>query len=291
MERFWHGYIAGTNRGSLRLHVKQAGNTLLGKAIFQDQTFGPAIISVEGDLVGTRADLRLLTFRGVVQSAPLEGQLILNFAEDFGTAHGRWQTDIGTQGTCKLWQSPMPINLWYLCLFGSVVQIILRKYCAIAYLIFLLVVAILAMSGTTELSYQSLILLLTPAPYLFRKHIIELVQALKVRKLGPLELEQSPLTDDIRVLIARQVQDAVAFVLLDGFFVPRTKAILIWLAQNRSVDRAQFDLYAQSIGVPPENLDATWNALLLSGCAVLADGRLTITELGNRYAMYLAGRN
>lgn len=291
IERFWHGYLSGTNRGSVLIHVEQQGDTLRCKAIVQDQTFGPGIISLEGKLIGTRAELRLVTFSGVFLSAPLDGQLVLNFAQDFGAAEGTWQTDVGTQGTCKPWKSRLSASLWYLRLFGNRLQILLRKYCAVAYLSFLLLVVILALSKTVELSYQILILLLTPAPYLFRKHLIELFQALKVRKLGPLELEQSPLSDDTRLLIARQVQDTVAFVLLDGFFVPRTKAILLWLAQNRRVDRAQFDLYAQSIGVPPENLEATWSALLVSGCAVLAEGRLTITELGNRYATYLAGRN
>ena len=231
MERFWQGY-PGTNRGSVLVCVTQAGITLRCKAIFRDQTFGPATMSLQGDLVGTRAELKLIDFSGAALSAPLDGHLILNFAQDFMTAEGTWQTDIGTQGVCKLWPTRMSTTSWYVRLVSNSIQILIRKYCAVVYLTFLLIVAILAITKTVELSYQALILLLTPAPYLFRKHIIELVQALKVRKLGPLELEQSPLTDDVRLLIARQVQEIVAFVLLDGFFVPRTKAILLWLAQN-----------------------------------------------------------
>lgn len=110
IEGFWKGYLSGTNRGSLLVHVKQT-NALPCKAIFQDQTFGPAIISLEGNLVGTRAELRLVTFCGVVLTAPLNGQLIFNFTEDFAAAEGTWQTDIGTQGNCKVWRTNLAMPL------------------------------------------------------------------------------------------------------------------------------------------------------------------------------------
>jgi hypothetical protein len=243
---------------------------LFGKAIMHDQEYGSTILSLEGTLNNLEADLHLRDFIGWAPLIALYGNLKLTFTNDFNEAEGTWKTDIETQGTCKFWPKKMRPVLWRIYLLINGLRIAVRQYFAPLYLIFLLIIAILVI----------------PAPYLFRKQSIELIQALKVRKLGPVELEQGPVTDEIRLLIARQVQETVAFVLLDGFFVPRTKAMLLWLVQNERVDSIQ----ALSIGVPPDNLDATWNALLLSGCALFADGRLSPTPLGRQYAVYLSGR-
>lgn len=144
-----------------------------------------------------------------------------------------------------------------------------------------------------QVSYPNVVLLLIPAPYIFRRQLAELVQLFRasgVRKFGPLEF-QPLLTEDIRrvitQLIAQHVQETVAFVVLDGFLVVRTKLALIWLNQNQAVDRAQFNGYATAIGIAADNLDATWDALIVSGCCTLVEGRLAITDFGRRYVAYL----
>lgn len=160
------------------------------------------------------------------------------------------------------------------------------------YAAILLIVAVLNLFKIVELSYPSLILLLIPAPYVFRNYFAELLTAYRVRKIGPVELEpQNPATEDVRRVIAQQVQETVRFVVLDGFFVLRTKLMLIWLNQQQAVDRAQFNAYGTLIAVPTDNFDATWNALIQSGCASLVGERLTITELGRRYVAYLTRQN
>jgi hypothetical protein len=214
---------------------------LFGKAIMHDQEYGSTILSLEGTLNNLEADLHLRDFIGWAPLIALYGNLKLTFTNDFNEAEGTWKTDIETQGTCKFWPKKMRPVLWRIYLLINGLRIAVRQYFAPLYLIFLLIIAILAVGGIIEVSWQALVLLLIPAPYLFRKQSIELIQALKVRKLGPVELEQGPVTDEIRLLIARQVQETVAFVLLDGFFVPRTKAMLLWLVQNERVDRTQFN--------------------------------------------------
>jgi hypothetical protein len=59
------------------------------------------------------------------------------------------------------------------------------------------------------------------------------------------------------------------------------------LNQSTAVDRAQFNAYATAIGVPADNLDETWSAIITSGCATLAEGKLAISEFGRKYVAHL----
>lgn len=296
LEPFWRGYVSGTNRGPVDIRISQQGENLEATAIIQDQMFGPAIISLIGKLEGSRTDLRLVHFRGFAPFVPLDGQITLNF--DKSTAEGSWQTDIGTTGTCKLRVTSIWTSRWWSHLAAIKLRFFCCRYGRLFYVIFLLFIAIFGLLSKLQVSYSTLVLLLLPAPYIFREQLAELVQLFRasgVRKVGPLEF-QPLLTDDIRriitQLIAQRVRDTVAFGILDGFFVVRTKLALIWLNQNQTVDRAQFNGYATAIGVPADNLDATWNALIISGCCtLLADGRLTMMDFGRRYVDYLAGQS
>jgi len=63
-----------------------------------------------------------------------------------------------------------------------------------------------------------------PAPYVFRLRILRLIQAFKLRRIGPLEFdhEQNPVSGEVSRVIAEHVQESVRSLLLDGFLVPRT---------------------------------------------------------------------
>ena len=88
--------------------------------------------------------------------------------------------------------------------------------------------------------------------------------------------------------LAKVVNDeAVAFLALDWFFAPRTKLMLLWLSQRESVAISEFNETAARLGIPPDNLAATWTALLGTGAAAVADGRASLTREGKRYASHL----
>jgi len=245
-----------------------------------------------GGLTDNQANFTLQRFVGSAPLMALSGNLKLNFRENFESAEGTWDTDIGTQGTCKLWPTERWMMSWWVTLAVTTFRIFLRQHGGIIYASFLIVVAILGLFQKVEFSYPTLILLLVPGLYIFRRHLSELIHAFRVRKLGPIELEtQNPLTEDIRRVISQHVQETVAFVVLDGFFVIRTKLLLIWLSQNPPVDRAQFNAYASTIGVPLDNLDATWSALVVSGCAQPEGERIVVTEFGRRYVAHLTRQN
>lgn len=288
----WTGYISGTNRGLLTMSLNRNVDILQGVAIVADQEFGPSIVEFSGQLTVNQAGLNLLRFLGSAPQTPLYGNLNLNFGENFDSAEGTWQTDIGTQGTCKLWPTQRWRMSWWLTLAVTKLRIFVRQHGATIYASFLMLVAILGLFQKVECSYPTLILLLVPGLYIFRRHLSELIHAFRVRKLGPIELEtQNPLTEDIRRVISQHVQETVAFVVLNGFFVIRTKLLLIWLSQNPPVDRAQFNAYAGTIGVSVDNLDATWSALVVSGCAQPEGERIAVTDFGRRYVAHLTRQN
>lgn len=254
--------------------------------------FGPAIVSLTGKLDGPRSKLQLVHFRGFAPLVPLDGQITLDF--DKNTAEGSWSTDIGTTGTCKVRVTSMSIAQWWARLGAINFRFCWRKYSDQVYVALLLFVVILDLVRFVQVSYPILILLLMPAPYILRNYLAQLIamiQAARIKKIGPIEFEQNPMTQNVRQLITQEVQETVAFLTLDGFFAPRTKLILVWVAQNQAVDRLQFDMYATAtLGVSPDNIDVTLNALIVSRCVTLEDARLTITEMGRRYVAHLIGQ-
>jgi hypothetical protein len=78
-----------------------------------------------------------------------------------------------------------------------------------------------------------------------------------------------------------------AFKLLDQFFVHRTKLILYWLVQKQTVTHEEFAEYAKHIGVPIENIEATRQAIIMSGCATHEQEKIIVTEFGKQYIAYL----
>ena len=292
LPEYWEGYLSGTNRGAILVRIQQGAGNLEGKAILYDQTYGVTIISLRGTLTGTSVNLQLNDFRLAGMYLPLDGKLSLNLAPNFQSAEGNWDTDIGTQGTCKLRATKVFSARGWLRLTAARLELSLRRRAASAYVAFLLIVLICDLSTILKVSFPSLVLLLLPIPFLLRTPLVDLIREYRVRKIGPVEFEpQNPLTSDIRQLIVRHIDETLRFRGLDAFFVLRTKQILIWLANNRSVSRAEFNSYSASIGVSPDNIDVTWQAIVTSGCATVSDGdRLTVIDLGDRYVAYLTGQ-
>lgn len=290
--RLWEGYISGTNRGSALVRVKQNGNNLKAKAILDEQGFGSSLLHFTGILHDNHGEFRLVRSRSIIPFVPLDGEIKIDFQEDTHTATGTWRTDIGTWGSVNLRLKSGWGTNWWLRLAVSHLRVFWNKYAPSVYMTFLLIIVILDLLRIIQVSYPNLILLLIPTPFIFRTNLsklIELIQEARVKKIGPIEFEQNPMTEDIRQVITQQVREAVAFVALDEFFVLRTKLLCIWLDQNNIVDRSQFNAYSTTIGVPLDNIDVTWNALIVSGCARLeaGTGKLTIMDLGRRYVAHL----
>jgi len=287
--KLWRGYFEGTNRGSAIARTRQRGEDLKCTAIIYDKEFGPSKATYIGKLTNAQAVLQLINYQGVAELNPVTGQLELDFDRDFQHAKGKWNTDIGTTGICELYAADFSLFGWGWSLLRLHLTLFFNRHGPLLYSSGLFTIALLGILGTFKLSYPALLLMLIPAPYVFKSYILELIHELRIKKLGPIELEQ-PLPD-IRQVISAQVQEALYFGFLDGFLVPRTKLILLWLRENQPVSRQKFNAYATAIGVPRDNLDATWSALISTGCATLRDDRaLVLTESGKRYIEYMLNK-
>jgi hypothetical protein len=276
--------------------MKQQGEELEAIALYQDHTYGPTIASFMGKLKDNVAEFALSDFQGVAPAIPLTVDLSLKFDKDFRIAEGSWKTDIGTHGSCKIQAISMSVVRWWLYIVRANVGFFFRRHTPTVYGVLLLLVVLLDLLKIFQISYPALILLLVPSLYIYRNFLAELVRLFRIRKIGPVEFEQAPLTEQTRLVISQQVQETVAFSILDLFFVPRTKIILLWLSQQGAIRRAQFNAYATAIGVLADNLDVTWNALIASGCAkvtatglITGEETLTIADLGRRYVQHLSG--
>lgn len=280
---YWKGHVVGTNRGRLIIRLKQDTEIIKAGAVFKDEVFGPALLTFRGKLIERRMEMQIDDFWSPGLMQPLEGKLTLNFNSDYSEAEGKWETDIGTSGLCKLFPSETGVISWW----NSVLSVrwfhSLKKYLPALYTIFLIIIAILELQNKIKITYPALILLLIPAPYIYRTHLGELISLFKIKRIGPVELEQKPIAPNI----TRIDPQTAAFQLLDQLLVHRSKLLIHWLVQKQSVRYEEFIEYAKQLGVPPGNMEATLQAILVSGCAIYDQANVKVTEFGKQYVAYL----
>ena len=117
-----------------------------------------------------------------------------------------------------------------------------------------------------------------------RSNLCLLFRAAKIRKLGPLELEQieQPPPDRLNdAALDQRIAIHVRFLDLDKFFVPSTKNLLVWLWQERAANRAKIWKAAAEAGVAEENIDTTLKAIVGAGCAEEINGQFQLTPSGS----------
>ena len=282
----WRGYVSGTNRATIFVRFQQRDDELNAQAVVLDHQFGPSIIQLSGSIENQKAQLRLLSFLGHAPLRPLDGQISITLDEKFGTADGNWSTDIGTAGTCKLLRSNESDLRWYYRLRRIRLAWFIMCWRNKVYCTFLFAVAIAALIQRVQISWQVLILLLLPAPFLFSHHLARLVgvfQSARVKKIGPIEFEQNPPTAEIIAAATQNAQENVAFNQLNQFFVLRTKIMVGILAHSNGMGLAEFGQLARSFGVAAENVEMTLRAILQTGCAQSVGDKITPTDWGRRY--------
>lgn len=296
LPKFWAGRIGGTNRGTLMVRFDRHVNALDACVVLHDRVLGPSVLWLAGTIQNAHADLELVDMRPTSPVTPTDVRLSLDFSPGFLTTKGTWRTDVNTAGWCELRVAKLSAAAWQLRFALTRVHLAGLWILPWVYGAFLVAVALLDLLWEkTDLSYPSLVLLLVPVPFIFRAHlegVIRIIRESGIKRFGPVEFEQNPLGEEVRQLIvqlAQQMQEASAFIIVDQVLAPLTKILLIWLSANPPVDRSQFDVHAKLVGVPQDNLDATWNALIVTGCAHLnpQTSKLGVTPLGSRYASHL----
>ena len=292
VEGIWSGYAQGNNRGKMLLRIKRSPNTangLTAKAILYDEQLGVTEARLSGQISGDKAEFRLSEVRGLAPLVPREGQVVLNLKED-GSAEGQWQTDIGTAGVFRISRANFDTLGWYLRILSAKASFAWHKWLAPVYGLFLVVLAVISIFFNTNISYPALILLLVPVPFVFRSQLAQLIALIhmaRIKKLGPIEFEQTPPTQEIVAVARLQAQEGVVFWHLNQFFALRTKVLLAVLAHsNGGLSIADFQNLALAFGAPPENVDVTRDAIVQANCAQIQNERIVPTMLGQRYVQF-----
>jgi hypothetical protein len=291
LARFWIGRLEGTNQGWILARIRVlADGAVRGRALINDDATGAFTVKVVGRLDGKCLTLNLKNFRtrshGV--NLPPLGELVLTLNDLSNEASGTWSTLVGTNGTCKLNPCEMGARQWYSALLsawrGFVWQ--LAKWIfsgALPWLYVAGLATLLVLSGTNHfvLSYPQMVLALVPAPFLFSDRIAEIIRAWKIAEIGPIKI-QAPILDRLDPELPWMSH-------LDFVLVPRSKQLLYWLTRYGTVSRSAFETTARSVGVPAENFQATWDALIASKCATTDGSNLSISPLGQRYVAHVYG--
>ncbi len=254
-----------------------------------DFQFGPTITQMVGKLEGQKADMRFLRFRGEGPILPLDGQVGFTVDDKIQSADGNWSTDIGSTGICKLLRTDEWEVRWYWRLRQIRLGWFVKRWRNSGYCAFIFFAAVAALQVRIQLTWQTLILLLLPAPFLFSPHLARLLgvfQSARVKKIGPIEIEQVPPSPEIIAASGQNVQESVAFQELNRFFVLRTKILMGVLAHGNGMTLVDFGQYARAFGVAPDNLEMTLSAILQTGCAQLANQTISPTPWGQRYVRF-----
>jgi hypothetical protein len=291
LPRFWTGYLSGTNRGRVYVALDQTGDTLTATALFHDAVFGASVLTLAGALTAHQARLQILGVRGVAPVQPLDGHLTLDFSEDRTAAAGAWQTDIGTQGLCRLRVAPWGPARWVVHHAAATGAVWGRRALPGLGLVVLTGVVALALYHRVDLSLPVLLLLLVVTLLVLPRQVKGVLDTFGITRVGPVEFErQQPLPVDLRA-VQQYIEAQAAFLFFETQFVVRTKLLLQIVAWDGAITLDNFAAVAAAIGVAADNVDATRTVLLASGCLALSDRLLLPTSLGYQYLGYLLNRS
>lgn len=293
-EGIWSGYTQGTNnRGKILVRIKAAANTanaLTAKVILYDEQWGITEAWFSGRVSdGDKAEFQLLKVRGLAPLVASQSKVVLNLKAD-GSAEGQWQTNIGTGGEFRISRATFGTIGWYWRDLLAKASFFLKKWLPLIYGLFLVTLAITSTIHYPKISYPALILLLVPVPFIFRSQLAQLIALIhmaRIKKLGPIEFEQTPATEQIVAVARLQAQEGIVFAHLNQFFALRTKFLLAVLAHsNGGLSIADFQNLALSFGAPPENVEVTISAIVQANCAEIQCERIVPTMLGQRYVRF-----
>ena len=299
----WSGYgESATTLAWFHVRILQTPEGLRGYALSKALDGEGEIIEVEGteeteskatfDLVGYLSD-------GLGSIPPRNAQFVVVAKPDIKQIEGYFATDAGTHGNIRFREAsrwgkiqlsiPLSVHKIY-----RLIKKFVRCRFRIAYFAFVVVLAVLSVSGKlpSKIGTMEVVVLLVPLIFLFSDKLRELIQATAVRKIGPVEFqEQAKPSPQLNIRHLGQVlhdefgDKVPLFSVLTELLVSRTKNLLrLIVSLDRSLTRSEFNALAKKIGVPDQNLGATLEVLKRSGCITISDkGELLVQEVGKQF--------
>lgn len=294
----WLGYVQGTNRGKVFVRIKSSNKALTGDIVFKDIAYGTAAARIKGRLTNSQiaADLFDFVFAKPLPIEPQAGQISMTISKDGSEVSGAWATDIGTNGQYHLFKISSLRALFVFVPFFRTVLLIKRGFIAnlrYLYLVFSLIVMIASATGVLKekIGLTETIILIIPLIFLFRNEIKNFFITTGLKKIGPVEFQEQSVVpvgisqETINSFVREYGDQFSYFVILNQFFVLRTKTILRMLAaQPFSVSREYFNRLARMLGIEENNIQVTYDVLIQHRClAIDQDGKISISDTGRKF--------
>lgn len=304
----WSGKSTGSVNANVIMKIEGESDNLAGFALVNGEDGHDDMLEFIGqETEENKAKFELINYisGNINMIMPKKMNITLALSENSNNLEGNWTTEIGTKGTVSFKRANA-----YWKLYLSLPSVIYLKYLKFKrflklnfrglYLAFVVLIALLSISGITKTKINIIeaLILIIPLLYLFSDKLLQLLQqvnSLGLTKLGPLEFrEQSKLPSNFEgnkfasQLLEKYGNHAFLYYYLSSFFVVRTKNLLRELSMlTEPLDMNALYELARKQEIPEENIPQTIWALLQTECIkVLEDGHIAATDLGREYLTF-----
>jgi len=303
----WSGYGEGATVASVHVRIRESDNGLRVYALAKGLDDEGEVIEFEGSLESeTKATFELVNYVSDNPKTipPRNAHVVIVSKPDIGQLEGQFTTDAGAHGTVRLRKARhwgkflLSIPFVFHKLYRHVKKFIYKQF-RNGYFALVITLAVLSVMGVfpEKMSTTEALVLLVPMIFLFSDNIRQIITAMAVRKLGPVEFQDqakpSPelnIPQLVRTLHGEFGDKLPLLSALAEFFAVRTKNFLrLMVSLNKTLSMSEFNALARKLGVPDNNLAATLQALVSGGCiSVNETGEVTVQEIGRQFLNFEA---
>lgn len=301
----WVGSGNGPTFGQLHVRIKGSSTSLYGYALTNALDGDSEVIEVKGsESDENKAIVELVNYvsDGWRNIPPRHAQITLSINSDGDIIEGVWATDLGNHGDVHLrkaigWEK-LPL-IFPLCLhkvYRRLKKYVLSRF-RYLYLFSVVVLALLSIFGhlNSKINTNETIIILLPLVFMFSDKLRRFVNFMGLSKVGPVEFQdQVKPTGEFNFpkLVAAlhgEFGDKTAlFSALIEFFVPRTKNLLRMIVSvEKPINITEFNSYCVKLGIPADNIQATLEALVQTGCVLVSEnGEITPQDTAKEFLVF-----
>lgn len=298
----WIGSGNGPTFGRLHVRIEGTSESLYGFALSSALDGESEVIEVTGKESGeNRAVVELVNYvsDGWRNTPPQHAQITLSVNPDENSIKGTWATDLGNHGEVHLrkavgWENILlriPLSLHKI--YRKLKKYLFSRF-RYYYFFSVVALALLSIFGylTQKISTNETVIILLPLVFMFSDKLQNFVKYMALRKVGPIEFQDQAkpieglnLPRLVSALHGEFGERTALFSAITEFFVPRTKYLLrIIVSVEKSISINEFNSYCAKIGISTDNVQATLDALIQTGCiSVSENGEITPQDTAREF--------
>lgn len=196
---YWSGYGRGVENARVHVHIYSKNQCLRAFALIRTISREVEVVQFEGKReTDTKALFELTDYAtdNPRTRAPFYVKIVVDYKAEPEQLNIQFATDIGTQGTAKLYRArtlrklqlciPANIHIAFRCL-KRYIRFRLKYF----YLLFLIILSFISALGKlpSKINTIEAVILLIPLFFMFIEDIRRLVSTLALRRLGPIEFQ------------------------------------------------------------------------------------------------------